>query len=69
MLQSLAILGSDGHDALDGLAVHVQRDTLAAVFVELDIDGLALIEIFKNNVDIDRGGEEEGRHGASPRVG
>ena len=59
MFQSLAILRSDGHSTLDGLAIHVQRDPLAAALVELDVNGLALIEVFEDHVDIDGGGEEE----------
>jgi hypothetical protein len=62
VLQSLAILRSDRHGALDGLPVHVQGNALAAALVELDIDGLALIKVIEDDVDIDRGGEEEGRH-------
>lgn len=62
MFQSLAILRSDSHSTLDGLAVHVQRDPLAAALVELDVDGLALIEIFEDHVNVDRCGEEEGSH-------
>lgn len=30
--------------------------------IELDIDGLALIEILKDDIDIDRGGEKERSH-------
>jgi hypothetical protein len=59
MLQPLAILWSDCHGTLYGLAVHVQRDPLAAALVELDVDGLALIEVFKDDIDVDRGREEE----------
>lgn len=62
MLQSLAIFRPDRHGALDGLPVHVQGNPLTAALVELDIDGLAVIEIIEDNVDIDGGGEEEGRH-------
>lgn len=62
MLQSLAILWSNRYSALNRLAVHVQRDTLAAALVELDIDGLALIEVFEDDVDVDGGGEEQGSH-------
>lgn len=62
MFQSLAILRSDGHSTLDGLAIHVQRDPLAAALVELDVYGLALIEVFEDHVDVDRCGEEEGSH-------
>lgn len=62
MFESLAILRSDGHGTLDGLAVHVQRDPLAAALVELDVDGLALIEVFEDHIDVDRCGEEEGSH-------
>jgi hypothetical protein len=62
VLQSLAILRSDRHGALHGLTVHEQGDPLAAVLVELDIDGLAVIKVVENDVDIDRGGEEEGGH-------
>jgi hypothetical protein len=62
VLQSLAIFGSNRYSALDRLAVHVQGDALAAALVELDIDGLALIEVFKDDVDVDGGGEEQGSH-------
>jgi len=62
VLQSLAILRSDRHSALDGLPVHVQGNPLTATLVELDIDGLAVVKVIENDVNIDRGGEEEGRH-------
>lgn len=62
MLQSLAIFRSDRHGTLDGLSVHEQGYPLAAVLVELDIDGLAIIQVIEDDIDIDRGGEEEGRH-------
>lgn len=62
VLQALAIFGSDSHGTLHGLAVHVQGNPLSAALVELDIDRLASVQIIKDNVDIDGGGEEEGSH-------
>lgn len=62
MLQSFAILWSNRHGALDRLAVHVQRDALAAALVELDIDSLTLVEVLENDIDVDGGGEEQGCH-------
>jgi hypothetical protein len=62
VLQSLAILWSNRYGALDRLAVHVQGDALPAALVKLDINSLALIEVVKNDVDVDGGGEEQGSH-------
>lgn len=65
MLQSLPVFGPNGHSALDGLAVHIQRAFLGAVLVKLDIDHLAVvIVVLEPNVDIQRGGEKV-RHGGS----
>ena len=60
MLQSFPILGSNGHGTLDRLSIHIQRDPLATALVEFDIDRLAFIAVFEDDVNVDGGGEEEG---------
>lgn len=67
MFYSLSILRSNGDGTLDGLSVHIKRNSFPATLVELDVDGLALIAIFEDDVDVDRGGEEEGGHGSGKR--
>lgn len=69
MFYSLSILRSNGDGTLDRLSIHIKRDSFPAALVELDVDGLALIAIFEDDVDVDRGGEEEGGHGSGKRIG
>lgn len=62
MFEPSAILGSDCNSSLHGLAIHVEGSLLSPVLIQLDIDGLAVVGIFENDVDIYRRGEEVGRH-------
>lgn len=61
MFEPLAILWTDSHHALHGLSVHVQRDLLPSPFVLFYIHHCAIIAVGENDIDIDRG-REENRH-------
>jgi hypothetical protein len=63
MFQALPVFWSDCDGPLYRLTVEVERCFFSPVFVELDVDCLAVIGIFQDDVDVHGGGEEEGRHG------
>ena len=53
MLESLAIFGPDGYSALDRLAIGVQWGLFDAVLVEFNVDRGPIVEVLKNDVDVD----------------
>lgn len=62
VFEAFAVFGSDGHGALDGLAVEVERAFLAAGLVEFDVDGGAVVGAVEDDVDVERSGEGEDGH-------
>lgn len=62
MLESPAIFGTNSYCAFHRLAIHIEGCLLAAVLVQLDIDGLAVVGLLEHDVDVDRSREEVRRH-------
>lgn len=62
MLESPSILGSNRDGPFDGFTIHVEWCLFPPVLVQLDIDGLAIVRILENDVDVDWSREKVRRH-------